>query len=261
MVRSSHHRRLPLLLVCPAGRLRRRRRAPHLRPRRASCRRPWRPIAAAAARSRSREPVGIQPFEADRIIVREPGGALSFLGGGQWADRLPRLIQTRIIQSLENSGRLRSVSRPGDKVVAEYQLISEIRAFDIQAGTGEAVVDLSLKLVADGTGKVAAARIFTARVPVAKIDAGNSARALDSALVGVLADVVRWGEYGALIASRSSRARADAAPRCDISGLAPGRVSVCMPTPLDPPCPTRRGGSPHRRAGVRPRRIALGGRP
>jgi cholesterol transport system auxiliary component len=142
------------------------------------------------------EPVGIQPFEADRIIVREPGGALSFLGGGQWADRLPRLIQTRIIQSLENSGRLRSVSRPGDKVVADYQLISEIRAFDVQAGTGEAVVDLSLKLVADGTGKVAAARIFTARVPVAKIDAGTGAHALDQALMTVLADVVRWVNTG-----------------------------------------------------------------
>ncbi|MHB2208602.1 ABC-type transport auxiliary lipoprotein family protein [Methylobacterium sp. CM6257] len=142
------------------------------------------------------EPVGIQPFEADRIIVREPGGALSFLGGGQWADRLPRLIQTRIIQSLENSGRLRSVSRPGDKVMADYQLISEIRAFDVQAGTGEAVVDLSLKLVADGTGKVTAARIFTARVPVAGINAGNGARALDQALSTVLADVVRWVNTG-----------------------------------------------------------------
>lgn len=154
-----------------------------------------RPVAAGRAIVVS-EPVGIQPFEADRIIVREPGGALSFLGGGQWADRLPRLIQTRIIQSLENAGRLRSVSRPGDKVVADYQLISEIRAFDLQAGTGEAVVDLSLKLVADGSGKVAAARIFTARVPVAKIDAGTGARALDQALVGVLADVVLWVNAG-----------------------------------------------------------------
>ncbi len=142
------------------------------------------------------EPVGIQPFEADRIIVREPGGALSFLGGGQWADRLPRLIQTRIIQSLENAGRLRSVSRPGDKITADYQLVSEIRAFDLQAGTGEAVVDLSLKLVADGSGKVSAARIFVARVPVAKIDAGSGARALDQALVGVLGDIVRWVNTG-----------------------------------------------------------------
>lgn len=142
------------------------------------------------------EPVGIQPFEADRIIVREPGGGLSFLGGGQWADRLPRLIQTRMIQSLENAGRLRSVSRPGDKIVADYQLISEIRAFDIAAGSGEAVVDLSAKLIAEGTGKVAAARIFTARVPVTKVDAATGARALDQALGTVLADLVGWVNAG-----------------------------------------------------------------
>ncbi|GJD94019.1 ABC-type transport auxiliary lipoprotein family protein [Methylobacterium iners] len=142
------------------------------------------------------EPVGIQPFEADRIIVREPGGGLSFLGGGQWADRLPRLIQTRIIQSLENSGRLRSVSRPGDKIVSEYQLISEIRAFDIAAGSGEAVVDLSAKLIAEGSGKVVAAKIFQARVPVAKVEAGAAAVALDAALAVVLADVVRWVNSG-----------------------------------------------------------------
>ncbi len=138
------------------------------------------------------EPVGLQPLEADRIIVREPGGSLSFLGGGQWADRLPRLIQTRLIQSLENSGRLRSVTRPGDKVVSDYQLVSEIREFDIQAGSGEAVVDLSAKLVAEGTGRVVNARIFTARVPVGKVDARSAAVGLDAALGQVLVDLVRW---------------------------------------------------------------------
>ncbi|MDB5644389.1 ABC-type transport auxiliary lipoprotein family protein [Methylobacterium sp.] len=151
----------------------------------------------ASARSFSvAEPVGIQPFEADRIIVREPGGALSFLGGGQWADRLPRLIQTRLIQSLENSGRLKSVSRPGDKIVSEFQLISEIRAFDIAAGTGEAVVDISAKIIAEGTGKVVAARIFTARVPVPKVDAGTAAVGLDAALARVLAEMVAWVNSG-----------------------------------------------------------------
>ena len=142
------------------------------------------------------EPVGIQPFEADRIIVREPGGGLSFLGGGQWADRLPRLIQTRLIQSLENSGRLRSVSRPSDKVVSEFQLISEIRAFDISAASGEAVVDLSAKLVTEGTGKVATARVFQARVPVAKVEVASGAMALDKALATVLADMVTWVNSG-----------------------------------------------------------------
>lgn len=142
------------------------------------------------------EPTGLQPFESDRIIVREGGGSLSFLPGGQWADRLPRLVQTRLIQSLENAGRLRSVSRPGDKVSADYQLISEIRAFDIAAGSGEAVVDISAKLIADGPGKVVAARVFTARVPVPKVQAGSAAAGLDAALATVLVDMVRWVNTG-----------------------------------------------------------------
>ena len=142
------------------------------------------------------EPVGLQPFEADRIIVREPGGSLSFLGGGQWSDRLPRLIQTRIIQSLENSGRLRSVSRPGDKIAAQYQLISEIRAFDIAAGSGEAVVDLSVKLIAEASSSVVAAKVFQARVPVAKVEPGSAAAALDAAMAIVLADIVQWVSAG-----------------------------------------------------------------
>ena len=112
------------------------------------------------------------------------------------ADRLPRLIQTRLIQSLENSGRLKSVSRPGDKIVSDYQLISEIRAFDIAAGSGEAVVDISAKIIAEGTGKVIAARIFTARVPVQKVDAGTAAVGLDAALARVLGEMVAWVNSG-----------------------------------------------------------------
>ncbi|WP_043751942.1 ABC-type transport auxiliary lipoprotein family protein [Methylobacterium nodulans] len=138
------------------------------------------------------EPVGLQPFEADRIIVREPGGSLSFLGGGQWADRLPRLVQARLIQSLENANRLRSVSRPGDKIAADTLLVTEIRAFDIAAGTREAVVDLSAKLISDATGAVVAARVFEARVPVQDVTPASAANGLDRALSIVLADVVRW---------------------------------------------------------------------
>ncbi|MGX7704073.1 ABC-type transport auxiliary lipoprotein family protein [Methylobacterium sp. Gmos1] len=142
------------------------------------------------------EPVGLQPFEADRIIVREPGGAVSYLGGGQWADRLPRLVQTRVIQSLENANRLKSVSRPGDKVAADTILITELRAFDIDAGTREAVVDLSAKLIQESSGTVVAAKVFQARVPVAGVNAPVAANGLDRALSLVLADLVRWINAG-----------------------------------------------------------------
>src|SRR5436190_11362280 len=64
------------------------------------------------------EPVSIQALEGDRIIVKEPAGSVSFVSGGQWADRLPRLVQARLIQTFENSSRMKAVSRPGDRVSA-----------------------------------------------------------------------------------------------------------------------------------------------
>lgn len=138
------------------------------------------------------EPVTIQTFEADRIIVKDGAGAVSFLGGAQWADRLPRLIQARLIQTFENASRLRAVSRPGDRVTADYQLNTEIRAFLIDAPAGEAVVELSVKLVDDRTGRIRAARVFSARTPVGAVDAGNAAQALDRSLSTVLLEVVRF---------------------------------------------------------------------
>ena len=138
------------------------------------------------------EPTAIQTFEADRIIVKDPGGAVSFLGGAQWADRLPRLVQARLIQTFENSSRVRAVSRPGDGISADYRLNTELRAFQITSASREAVVEISAKVVSDKSGRIGAARVFTARVPVATIDAPNAAQALDKALSTVLLQIVRW---------------------------------------------------------------------
>jgi cholesterol transport system auxiliary component len=142
------------------------------------------------------EPVAIQVLEAERIIVKDASGAVSFLGGAQWADRLPRLVQARLIQTFENASRIRAVSRPGDRIVADYQLNSEIRAFQIDAATSQAVVELSARLINDRSGRVALSRIFTGRVPVPTIDAGNAAQALDRALSIVLLEIVRWVSAG-----------------------------------------------------------------
>jgi cholesterol transport system auxiliary component len=138
------------------------------------------------------EPSTVQVFDSERIIVRDQGGGLSTLPGGQWADRLPRLIQTRLIQTFENSSRLGAVARPGERVLPDWQLNLDIRNFAIESGTGQAVVEISAKLVRDRTGRVQGARLFTARVPVGSIDPDNAAQALDRALSEVLVDIVRW---------------------------------------------------------------------
>ncbi len=138
------------------------------------------------------EPTTVQTLDSDRIIVKDSAGALSFLGGGQWADRVPRLVQTRLIQTFENGSRLGSVARPGERIVPELQLNTDIRSFNIDAASGAAVVEITAKLVGDRTGRVQRARLFSARVPASAVDGPAAARALDRALSQVLIEIVRW---------------------------------------------------------------------
>jgi cholesterol transport system auxiliary component len=152
------------------------------------------------------EPVAVQALEAERILVKDSSGAISFLGGAQWADRLPRLIQARLIQTFENASRIRAVSRPTDRITPDYQLTSEIRAFQIDASTNQAVVEMSVKLVNDRSGRIATARVFSARSAVQTINPQTAAKALDRALSSVLLQIVRWVGTGQAPAVESSAA-------------------------------------------------------
>jgi cholesterol transport system auxiliary component len=138
------------------------------------------------------EPAAVQVLASQQILVKDDAGTVSFLGAAQWADNLPRLIQARLIHTFENASQLRAVARPGSGAVADVQLISEIRSFEVQTPSNEAVVQISAKLVADQNGRILNGRIFTARVPVAAVDAPNAARALDEALSTVMLEIVRW---------------------------------------------------------------------
>ena len=138
------------------------------------------------------EPTAVQALDSDRILVRE-GGALSYLPDGQWADRLPKLFQVRLIQTFENASRLGRVGRPGDRVVADLALNADIRTFGIDTETSQAVVEVTVRVVSDRTGRVASAKGFSARVPVASITGASAAVALDQAMSQVLRDIVRWG--------------------------------------------------------------------
>lgn len=138
------------------------------------------------------EPTSIQPLEDQRILARDAAGSVSYIGGAQWADRLPRLIQTRMIQTFENASRIRTVSRPGEGVTADYQLNTEIRAFQLDAARGEAFVSLSVKLVDAKAGRIVNARVFSSRLPVPDASGAAVAQVLDRALSTVLLDIVRW---------------------------------------------------------------------
>ncbi len=138
------------------------------------------------------EPAALQTLASQQILVKDASGTVSFIGEGQWADNLPRLIQTRLINTFENASQIRGVTRPSSGAVADVQLISELRRFEVETPSNEAVVEIAVKIVSDQTGRIANGRIFRARTPVAAVDAANAARALDETLSVVMLDIVRW---------------------------------------------------------------------
>jgi cholesterol transport system auxiliary component len=139
------------------------------------------------------EPAALQAISSERIVVRPGGDQVTYLPGAQWADRLPVLVQARLVQSFENAHRIGMVGRPDDKFTPDAVLTTEIRDFQIEAGGSPvAVVTIAARVVNQTTGRIAAANLFTARVPAAGISGAQAASALDQALQRVLAEIVSW---------------------------------------------------------------------
>lgn len=142
------------------------------------------------------EPTAIALYASERVVVREPSGALSYLPGVQYAAPLPALVQTRVIETFENASRIGGVARPGDRVTPDYQLNATIRTFWIDSQANLAVVEIAVRAVDERNGRVAAAEVFSARVPVAAIEGRTAMLGLEAALAEVMLDIVRWAGTG-----------------------------------------------------------------
>lgn len=139
------------------------------------------------------EPQALSALDSNRIVITTGDGSLAYLPAGQWADRLPKLVQSRLIQSFENAHRIAAVGRPGDRLVPAVQLNSDIRRFGVDERSGEAVIEMSVKIVDDRSGKIRAGEIFTTRVPAPNgTTAAGASAALDLAAQALMRNVVAW---------------------------------------------------------------------
>lgn len=139
------------------------------------------------------EPGALKALDGENVVVRPSAGSIEFLAGAQWADRLPRIIQVRLVEALQATGRLGGVGMPGEGLAIDYQVVTDVRAFEIRLdGGARAEVELYVKLLNDRNGVVRASRPFRASVPVA--DTGNDAyvTALDAAFAQASREVVGW---------------------------------------------------------------------
>ena len=153
------------------------------------------PGVATAAKGRSLqvlvpEPVVDRSYDNDRLLVRRSATEIAYYSGAQWADRLPRLVQSRLVETLERSGRFRAAGRPGQGLAIDRQLIVEIRSFDYVVNDRRVEVDLAVKTMDDRTGRVLATVDHRAEEPVASDTAGAVVTAFDAAFSRVVGEIV-----------------------------------------------------------------------
>lgn len=138
------------------------------------------------------EPSALQALAGNGIVVRPSASELNYFPQAQWADNLPRLLQAKIQESFEATGRTRAIGKPGDGLVIDYQILSSLRAFEFDAVQQSAIVDISVKIVDDRSGRVIGSREFTASTIAASDGVEDAVFALDEAMDDVIADTVRW---------------------------------------------------------------------
>ncbi|UXN58330.1 ABC-type transport auxiliary lipoprotein family protein (plasmid) [Phyllobacterium zundukense] len=142
-------------------------------------------------------PSALKALDGENVVVRSGPNSIAFLKGAQWADRLPNIVQSRFVQAFESTGRLGGVGRPGEGLAIDYQVISDIRSFNINVSGGNAaVVEIAVKILNDKNGTVRSSRIFRSTSPVGgpANGQGNASyiAALDRAFDSVTSDIVKW---------------------------------------------------------------------
>jgi phospholipid/cholesterol/gamma-HCH transport system substrate-binding protein len=138
------------------------------------------------------EPTAVLMFDTQKIVVRPSGTEGPTFSDAKWSDNIPKLVQTRIIQSFENANMLRSVSKPIEGSPTGRQLLIDIRNFQLSvAAAPQAEIELSAKILGDN-GKIIDAKIFRVSVPATSTDAPSAAAALDSAFEKVATELVVW---------------------------------------------------------------------
>lgn len=149
---------------------------------------PARPLRASL---RIDEPLAGVDLDSDRILVRTGPQQIATLADAKWSGRLPLLIQSRLSQTFENAKLAGQVGQRAN-AGAVYELETDIRAFELDVSQSRVKIDLAVKIVASGGGRVVATQVFTADAPVASTAPAAVSAALDATLSQVMTQIVAF---------------------------------------------------------------------
>lgn len=140
-------------------------------------------------------PIAEAGINTSRIVVRRSPIRIDYFEGVNWSDIAPRMVQTLMIESFENSQRIVGVGRQNVALRSDYSLISELREFQAETvpdGPPRVRVRLNAKLIRLPQ-RVIVAGTNRESIVIAKGEGiDNIVNAFDEALGNVLKTIVTW---------------------------------------------------------------------
>ena len=137
------------------------------------------------------EPTAQVAYETQKVLVARSPNQLKLLEEGQWADSVPRLVQAKMVDSLENAD-FADVAKAIDGFTPDIQLLLEIRSFEIVVGEPPRARSVIYAKWFAADGKIAAQRSFDAKAPVMVVDGPVGAAALNEAFKTIARGIVVW---------------------------------------------------------------------
>jgi phospholipid/cholesterol/gamma-HCH transport system substrate-binding protein len=139
------------------------------------------------------EPTTLMGFNTDKILLQPSQGESVPVANARWGDNVPILVQSKVVQSFENAGLAKSVSRARDGASGDYQLILDIRTFQISKASEPATaeIDFIAKLI-DKDGKIVNASTFQGNAPVEGDGAQAYVNAIDKVFAKLAGELIGW---------------------------------------------------------------------
>ena len=89
------------------------------------------------------EPGALKALDGQSIVIRPGPGSIQYLKGAQWADRLPVVVQAKLAEAFQSSGAFTGVGTPGEGLAIDYQVVAELRSFEVSVDGGSHAVSRS----------------------------------------------------------------------------------------------------------------------
>lgn len=133
-------------------------------------------------------------LSGQRIIVMPEDNRVSVYKGAGWSDPAPVLVRNRLLDAFRADGRIAALSSDDKLLQADFELDSDLRAFqsEYRDGRPEAVVRLDARLVHTATRRIVASRRFALRAPSTDTAGPAVVQSFGAAVDRLAAEVVEW---------------------------------------------------------------------